>query len=160
MLREIVGKRDELRGFIDQLQGGGGFELLFREFDFSQGETADAIAASVWPLPGFDPAGFEAFAHAARAVGAKTIIENILPKATAGFAESDAQRRLELLAAGFLKVDGEPYAEKFFSMALRKRIPDLMERYAAAVKAITAAVTALALFRMLEATNTAPAPTG
>ena len=33
-------------------------------------------------------------------------------------------RRLELLAAGFLKADGEPYAEKIFSMALRKRVPD------------------------------------
>ena len=40
-------------------------------------------------------------------------------------------------------------------MALRKRIPDLMERYAAAVAAIRAAVDRLALFRMLEATNAA-----
>ena len=54
LLREIVGKRDELRDFIDQLHGGGGFQLLFREFGFGEGETADSIAASVWPLPGFD----------------------------------------------------------------------------------------------------------
>ena len=155
LLREIVGKRDELRGFIDQLHGGGGFQLLFREFGFGEGDTADGIAASVWPLPGFDPAGFEEFAHAARAVGAKTIIDNILPDATAAFVETDPQRRLALLVAGFLKVDGEPYAEKFFNMALRKRVPNLMERYALAVAAIMAAADRLALFRMLEATTAA-----
>ena len=40
-------------------------------------------------------------------------------------------------------------------MALRKRVPDLMERYALAVAAIMAAADRLALFRMLEATSAA-----
>ena len=44
---------------------------------------------------------------------------------------------------------------KILQQALRNRVPDLMERYGAAVAAIIAAADRLALFRMLEATSAA-----
>ncbi|MDW6024528.1 double-strand break repair helicase AddA [Mesorhizobium sp. BAC0120] len=156
LLGEIVAKRDELRLFIEQLrEEEGAFPALFEEFGFRPGETADSIAASVWPLPGFDQAGFEEFVHAAHAEEAKAIIANILPDAISAFAESDPRQRLRLLAKAFLNGDGEPYSPKLFKQPLQKRIPDLMDRYAAAVAAIQAAADRLALFRMLEATSAA-----
>src|SRR5262249_15609388 len=152
LLGEIVARRDELRLFIDQLRAGDdAFPTLFEEFGFKPQETAASIAASVWPLPGFDHAGFEEFVHAAHTVGAKTIVDGILPDAIAAFAETDPQHRLKLLVKGFLTAEREAYSAKYFKQALQKRLPDLMERYAAAVAAIQATADRLALFRMLEA---------
>lgn len=156
LLGEIVGKRDALRDFIDAVrEDDGAFPALFEEFGFEPHESADTVAASAWPLPGFDHAGFEEFAHAANAVGARTIIDNILPAASQAFAEAEPKRRLSLLVEGFLTAEGEPYSPKFFKQALRNRVPNLMERYAAATAAIQAAADRLALYRMLEATSAA-----
>ena len=156
LLGEIVAKRDGLRLFVAQLeQQHGKFPALFAEFGFDPGETAETIAASVWPLPGFDRDYFNEFASAAEDVHARTIVEKILPDARRAFAEADPQRRLALLAAGFLTVEGEPYAAKSFKQALRHRVPDLLERYGSATAAIIAAADRLALFRMLEATSAA-----
>ncbi|WP_292477032.1 UvrD-helicase domain-containing protein, partial [Mesorhizobium sp.] len=49
LLSEIVGKRDELRAFIEKLGKDRDFRLLFAEFGFNPGQTAAGIAASVWP---------------------------------------------------------------------------------------------------------------
>ncbi|MGO4837831.1 UvrD-helicase domain-containing protein, partial [Rhizobiaceae sp. 2RAB30] len=63
---------------------------------------------------------------------------------------------LALLAAGFLKTDGDPYDPvKTFKKALHDRLPDLADRYSAAAAAIVAARERLALFRMLEGTRAA-----
>jgi ATP-dependent helicase/nuclease subunit A len=156
LLSEIVAKRDGLRSFIDDVrEDDGEFPALFEEFGFAPGETADSIAASVWPLPGFDRKAFAEFVNAAQAVGARSVMDNILPAATRAFAETDPKRRLDLLVEGFLKTDGKPYGEKSFKQTLRVRMPDLMARYAAGVEAIAATADRLALFRMLEATSAA-----
>jgi ATP-dependent helicase/nuclease subunit A len=156
LLGEVVAKRDALRAFIAQFpEDQGTLPALLAEFGFAPGETADAIAASVWPLPGFDLPAFEELARVAIVVDARTVIDDILPAAKEAFAETDPQRRLTLLCKGFLKADGERYAGKIFKQALRHRIPDLMDRYAAATDAILAVADRLALFRMLEATSAA-----
>jgi ATP-dependent helicase/nuclease subunit A len=157
LLAEIVRKRDELRAFIRQVGGTGDrFQPLFDEFGFSAIETAETIAAGIWPLPGFEPAYFTAFARAAETTDARSVLNNILPHAALGFAESDPVRRLKHLADGFLKSDGTPYDPgKAFKKALLAALPDLPDRYLATANAIMETSDRLALFRMLEGTRAA-----
>ncbi|MBU2145963.1 MAG: double-strand break repair helicase AddA [Alphaproteobacteria bacterium] len=158
LLQEIVRRRDGLRAFIDEgLSGDTGPQSpLFDEFGFQPGETAGQIAGAVWPLPGFAPSEFERFVAEAEACDARSVLNNILPHATLGFAEPDPERRLKHFAKGFLKADGDPYdPTKAFKKALLAAMPDLPERYAAAAAAITAAMDRLTLFRMLEGTRAA-----
>ncbi len=156
LLSEIVRKRDGLRAFIAQIAGDEPrFQSLFDAFGFPAGESAAGIALSVSPLPGFPPDYFRAFALAAEATDARSVLNNILPHAQAAFAEADPARRLALLAKAFLKADGDPYGPATFKKALLERLPDLPERYQAASAAIVATCDRLALYRMLEATRAA-----
>ena len=156
LLGEIVGKRDELRDFIAKLGGDRDFRPLFAEFGFRPGQTAEDIAASLWPLPGFAPRQFAEFAQAAEAADARQVLNNVIPYARGAFAEADPIRRLRLLAKAFLKADGAPYEPpKIFKKALVDRLPDLPERYLATAKAILDVSDRLALFRMLEGTAAA-----
>ncbi|RWK68577.1 double-strand break repair helicase AddA [Mesorhizobium sp.] len=151
LLAEIVRKRDGLRAFI-AAAGGDGFRALFDEFKFRAGQTAEGLAASVWPLPGFLPDYFITFAAAAEAADARLVINNILPYARLAFAEDDPVRRLHLLGKAFLRTDGEPYEPKKPFKKLLDRLPDLAERYLLAADAILEISDRLALFRMLEGT--------
>ncbi|TIN59882.1 MAG: double-strand break repair helicase AddA, partial [Mesorhizobium sp.] len=157
LLGEIVRKRDGLRNFIDAVgRDGTRFQALFDEFHFHPGQTAEGIAASVWPLPGFLPDYFAGFAHAAEATDARSVLNNILPYARQAFAEGDPIRRLQLLARAFLKTDGDAYdPAKAFKKALVDRLPDLAERYLSAANAVVETTDRLALFRMLEGTRAA-----
>ncbi|MDG4878337.1 double-strand break repair helicase AddA [Mesorhizobium sp. WSM4935] len=156
LLAEIVGKRDELRDFIAKVGKGRDFRPLFAEFGFRSGQTAEGIAASLWPLPGFAPGQFAEFAQAAEAADARQVLNNVMPYARGAFAEADPIRRLRLLAKAFLKADGDPYEPpKIFKKTLVDRLPDLADRYLAAAKAILEVTDRLALFRMLEGTAAA-----
>jgi ATP-dependent helicase/nuclease subunit A len=157
VLGEIVRKRDGLRNFIDAVGGDGTrFQALFDEFHFPTGQTAEDIAASVWPLAGFLPEYFAAFAEAAESTDAKAVLNNILPYARQAFSEIEPVRRLQLLARAFLKTDGDAYdPAKAFRKALVDRMPDLPERYLSAARTIVETVDRLALFRMLEGTRAA-----
>ncbi|RWC26958.1 MAG: double-strand break repair helicase AddA [Mesorhizobium sp.] len=157
LLGEIVRKRDGLRHFIDAVgRDGTRFQALFDEFHFRPGQTAEGIAASIWPLPGFLPDYFAGFTHAAEATDARSVLNNILPYARQAFAESDPIRRLQMLARAFLKTDGDAYdPAKAFKKALIDRLPDLAERYLSAANAIVETTDRLALFRMLEGTRAA-----
>ncbi|MCF6113757.1 double-strand break repair helicase AddA [Mesorhizobium muleiense] len=154
LLGEIVRKRDGLRAFISAA-GGDGFQALFDEFRFRAGQTAEGLAASVWPLPGFLPDYFITFARAAEAADARIVLNNVLPYARLAFAEDDPVRRLHLLAKAFLRADGKPYEPAKTFKALLDRLPDLAERYLSAVDAILEISDRLALFRMLEGTRAA-----
>jgi ATP-dependent helicase/nuclease subunit A len=153
LLSEIVGKRDELRDFVAKLGKDRGLRPLFAEFGFRPGQTADDIAGSIWPLPGFAPGQFAEFVRAAEATDARQALNNVVPYARAAFAEADPIRRLRMLAKAFLKADGDPYdPPKIFKKALVDRLPDLADRYLAAAKAILDVSDQLALFRMIEGT--------
>jgi ATP-dependent helicase/nuclease subunit A len=157
LLQEIVQKRDSLRILIDAAGGDPApYEALFSEFDFTPEDSAEGIASMAWPLPGFPLEFFERFAADADAVDARAVLKDILPDAALAFAETDPVRRLQLLARGFLKGDGEPYAtSRMFTKRLLARLPDLRQRYAEATDAIMAVSDRLALFRMLEGTRAA-----
>jgi ATP-dependent helicase/nuclease subunit A len=155
LLSEILRKRDGLRGFIQKIGGdGSGFQPLFAEFGFAEGETGAAIAASAWPLPGFAPDYFAKFSRAAQETDARNVLNNILPHAELAYAESDPIKRLGLAAKALLKTDGGLYSPTF-TKALRDRLPDLPDRYLEAANALVEACDRLALHRMLEATAAA-----
>jgi ATP-dependent helicase/nuclease subunit A len=157
LLQEIVRRRDGLRDFIDRLGGDTpAYSELFEKFGFAPDETAETIAEAAWPLPGFPPEVFETFHKTAILANAKTVLKSMLPAMDQAVREHDPVLRLELLAEGFLKSDGEPYnPARTFTKALHNAIPDLAERYAEAVDAIRKACDRLALFRMLEGTRAA-----
>src|SRR5690606_17500815 len=99
---------------------------------------------------------FRTFAEAARATGAGTVLNNILPQAEPAFALADPLARLEGVAAGLLKkADGAPYGERAFKRALVDRLPDLPDRYAAAAEALVAVRDRIATLSMLTATRSA-----
>ncbi|WP_274626709.1 double-strand break repair helicase AddA [Arvimicrobium flavum] len=154
LLREIVAKRDGLRAFIDAVKiDETPYLRLFEALGFRPRDSSESIAASIWPLPGFAADFFRDFAQVAEAADARTVINSILPHASAAFAESDPVLRLTLLKQGFLKANGEPYdAAKAFKKAMHQQLPDLAERYMSAADAIVVACDRVALFRMLEAT--------
>ncbi|EFG2885702.1 double-strand break repair helicase AddA, partial [Escherichia coli] len=156
LLGEIVAKRDRLRNFIEAADDGGQrFEDLFAEFGFTMDDTAESIAQEVWPLPGFPPDVFSDFVAIGQRVGGKTIVDDILPEAIAGFNAADPVERLSLLARGFLKKDGDPYDSGKTFKKLIPDMPDVVERYMHAVSALIAATDRLALFRMVEGTRAA-----
>ncbi|MBX3596611.1 MAG: double-strand break repair helicase AddA [Rhizobiaceae bacterium] len=157
LLGEIIAQRDGLRRFITHARFGPEetdrpFAPIFEEFGFFGNTTAESIAQSIWPLPGFSHAEFRAFVDEANAAGAGQVQKYILPMAVAGFEEQDPVRRLALLASGFLKADGEPYGERTFTKALVARMPDIAARYATAAAMLSQARDRMALFRMLEGT--------
>ncbi len=157
LLSEIVSKRDGLRAFLDAVKvDGPPYRRLMEAFGFGAEETAETVAAAVWPPPGFPYEYFRAFEAAAVAAGAARVMDGVLPYASPAFAERDPLRRLALLQAGFLKADGGLYNPAWlFSKALLARLPDLPERFMEAAGAIAAAADRLALMRMLEATRAA-----
>ncbi|EBX4817114.1 double-strand break repair helicase AddA, partial [Salmonella enterica subsp. enterica serovar Newport] len=118
-------------------------------------DTAESIAQEVWPLPGFPPDVFSDFVAIGQRVGGKTIVDDILPEAIAGFNAADPVERLSLLARGFLKKDGDPYDSGKTFKKLIPDMPDVVERYMHAVSALIAATDRLALFRMVEGTRAA-----
>jgi ATP-dependent helicase/nuclease subunit A len=80
----------------------------------------------------------------------------LIDEALAGFAETDPMRRLTIVQSAFLSGKGEAYKPDWlFGKPLLSRMPDLPERYLAAVAAISKACDRLALFRMLKATRAA-----
>jgi ATP-dependent helicase/nuclease subunit A len=154
LLQEIVARRDALKRFIGELGVEGG-SILFDEFDLARDETADSVAASIWPLQGFSNAEFSAFVAAAEATVAKRALNDIIPKASLAFTETDSARRLVLLEEGFLKGDGTPYDASVFKAALVARLPDLPARYAAAAAEIVRVADRHALITMIEGTKAA-----
>lgn len=156
LLADIVTRRDALRGFIAQVDGGPpAFGALFEEFGFSPQETAETVAASAWPLPGLDAGFVSALARHAEETAAARVLDNVLPDLKAAFREASPVRRLELAASALLTGRGEPYAPGVFRKALVTRLPDLPERYARAADAAIAATDRLALFEMLSSTRSA-----
>ncbi len=156
LVGEIMLKRDALRAFIAGLSGSGAEgDPLLAEFGFAPGESAETISASIWPLPGFSPAQFQAFVEAAREADARQVLSAIVPDAERAFAQTDPVRRLQLLAGAFLKEGGSPYEPSVFRKSLLERLPGLADRYAEAAGALVDACDRLALYRMLEGTRAA-----
>src|SRR5690606_11001643 len=92
---------------------------------------------------------------AAQDCGANAVLKNIVPVASAAFAQPDPVIRLRQMAAGFLTGEGQPYGETTFRKALRDRLPDIMERYSLAARHLIEAVDHASLFAMVEATRSA-----
>jgi ATP-dependent helicase/nuclease subunit A len=157
LLSEILRNRDGLRRFIDAVAvDDPPYAGLYAEFGFDPGETAASVSEKVWPLHGFPPAYIDAFAQTAEALDARRALDRIVPATRAAMAETDPERRLSILAEGFLTAKGEPYGLNWlFNKALLSGLPRLPERYQAACEAILAAMDRLAHLRMVENTRAA-----
>ncbi len=161
LLKEIVNRRDGLRRFVDAVRFGTRssdrpFEPLFEEFGFAGHETAETVAASIWPLPDFPPSLLSAIDRACLAVGAARARDSLVAPAALAFADPEPVSRLAKLQAAFLSAKGEPYKPGWlFGKKLLAAMPDLPERYAAAAAAIMRATDALARYRMVEGTQAA-----
>ncbi|OQM73970.1 double-strand break repair helicase AddA [Manganibacter manganicus] len=157
LLGEILRKRDGLRGFIQKIGGDGDkFQPLFDEFGFAEGETSAGIAASMWPLPGFESGYFAELQGACSRLAAARASEHLVSQAEPAFAEADPEHRIVLLKNAFLSGKGEPYKPGWlFSKALVNALPDLPERYLEAANALIETCEKLALHRMLQGTKAA-----
>lgn len=156
LIAEMAAKREPLRRFIAEVSDKRRpYPLLLSEFGFPEDETAERLALSAWPVPGFSPSEYEHFVQIAEETNARSVLKTIVPHASQAFSETDPARRLDLLKKGFFKDDGEPYSEKNFKAALKNRLPGIYERYSQAASAIGEAADRLALFRMLEGTTAA-----
>ncbi|WEX09434.1 double-strand break repair helicase AddA [Chelativorans sp. AA-79] len=156
LLAEIVAKRDDLRHFIDAVADEERpYAALMDEFGFAPEETAETIATAAWPVPGFGAAEFLHFVAAAQETDASRVLKGIVPAASEAFDETDPVLRLEVMARGFLKADGDVYGESTFKAALKDRLPGIYERYLQAAEFLRQACGRLALFRMLAATTAA-----
>ncbi|WP_442580795.1 double-strand break repair helicase AddA [Mesorhizobium sp. ASY16-5R] len=157
LLSEILRNRDGLRRFIDAVAvDDPPYAGLFAEFGFEPGATAASVAEAAWPLPGFPPAYIDAFAQTAAALDARRALDRIVPATRSAMAETDPERRLSILAEGFLTGKGEPYGLTWlFSKALLSGLPKLPDRYQAACDAILSASDRLAHLRMVENTRAA-----
>ena len=130
LLREIVGKRDGLR-WLHRPNGidGGGFQLLFREFGFGAGETADGDSGVGLAAAGIRPGRLRRNSPMPRERSApRPIIDNILPRRHRGIRRDRSATPPGAAGRGLPEGRRRPYAAKFFNKALRERVPDLMER--------------------------------
>ncbi len=126
------------------------YPALFASFDFGPRDTIESIAAAAWPLPGFDPAGFAAFAQAAEDALADKTVKGIVRGLGEAFEESEPVARLRKAAQGLLRKDGEAYAK--FGKRMLGQMPESWDIYLRAVEALQKALDRVALYRMLEGT--------
>jgi ATP-dependent helicase/nuclease subunit A len=158
LLLEIVRKRDGLRAFIAELSGTAEpYQALFREFGFEPGETAEAIARSVWPDRYFCAARARDIAARAHAAGASNAAE-FAANLKEACATANPVRRLERLRGVFLvKKNGSGWQPRATRNIIAKSVaghfPDFVGEFERAAGEILDASERLALFRMLEATR-------
>ena len=156
LLREIVGKRDELRGFIDQLHGGGGFQLLFREFGFGEGETADGDRRVGVAAAGIRPGRLRGIRRMPQERSAQRPSSRTSCRTQrAAFAETDRAAPAGAARRGFPEGRRRALCRKVLQHGASQARARFDGALRAAVAAIMAAADRLALFRMLEATTAA-----
>jgi ATP-dependent helicase/nuclease subunit A len=155
LLGEIISKRDALRAFTAQFEGGGPGEALRREFLFESGTTEAVVAARVWPLPCLDEEYARSLldhARSAKAKTAETFAEGLLEAA----AESDPGVRLRTLQKLFLKQDGDPKGTGNLAAAkVVDAFPDIAGRFEEAASHVISILDRRALLRMIDATESA-----
>lgn len=159
LLRAIVARRDELRRFIARTGSGDkGLAALLASFGFAQDETADAIAAKLWPDPYFDTGLAQAIAARAAAAG-KSKAADFAADLGAVCAEPSPRQRLDDLRALFLTRKAGVWEPKSLRSVLAKGVgehfPGFEDEHARFASAIVTACDRLGLRMMLDATAAA-----
>lgn len=157
LLSEIVRQRDGLRSFVGSISGAGGkLELLKHEFGFDPDETADSIAASVWP-DDFFTAGFIAeFVAQTELADARNAIK-FCDKFAAALKLSDPAGRLDALCATFLRADkSAPLdAGRIAAKGLQDRFDSFVDEFNRYAAQLLTARDRLALLQTVTATDAA-----
>lgn len=159
LLANIVGKRDALRRFIEQIgTGDGHFHALFEEFGFGPSDTRAALAASLWPDHYFTPVlcgNIGSKASIAGKTNALSFAENFGKACGA----TDPLDRLEYLKKAFFSGSGSSFKPRSAKTIMAKGVgehfpefPDEFERYC---QEITRVLDRVELLGMLEDTRAA-----
>ncbi|HEV7253958.1 MAG TPA: double-strand break repair helicase AddA [Mesorhizobium sp.] len=156
LLLEIMGKRDALRSFIDQLRAGAKpFGGLHGAFGFLGEEGAAAVAGGVWPDRYFCAELADAFLARAQAAG-KAKAQEFAEQLIAGCREADPAKRLDCLRDAFLTKAGEPLkVGNIASKGVGEHFPGFAEEFERYAGAMKAALDRLALLKMLDGTKAA-----
>lgn len=160
LLSEIVSRRDALRGFIDETRDADGrHRALFEAFGFAEGDTAEAIAAAIWPDPYFDIALGRAVSDRAAAAG-KSTAADFAADLVAAAGTDDPGERLDRLRPIFLrKQTGGVWmtksAGRIMSKGVGEHFPGFVQEFERFAGAIDAASDRRGLFETLRASEAA-----
>ncbi len=154
LLKEVIGKRDNLRAFIDQLERSAA-ESMFAAFDVMPDADAAGLSQALWPDRYFtrELAGsFLARAADAKKKHALSFAESLI----AACSEIEADKRLDHLKRAFLTEGGaarkpEPIASK----GVGEHFPDFAAEFMRVAEGILALTDRLALLHMLKGTQAA-----
>ncbi|MGE0503287.1 MAG: double-strand break repair helicase AddA [Rhizobiaceae bacterium] len=149
LLREIVARRDAMRGFIDRVSD----DQLLAAFGFTPAGDEASIGGAAWPVPGFSGSELARLVKSAeRHQAAKAL--DIFGKALKAMQAPDPLQRLAMMCAAFLTAKGDVRkTDKLFKQAFVNEAPDIVDRYVAAAEHLIAVADRLATFRMCVATN-------
>ncbi len=156
LLSDIVSNRQALSRFLSLAEKHGGMEAALREgYGIAPLETAESVAAQVWPLPGLNGPILSAYLELAEAKGSATV-QAIAAELKAAIAETQPEKRLTLLEKALLTQKGEPKSPKtLVAAAMRKIEPRLDDVVVEAAAHVAAIRDRLKLFAMLAATKAA-----
>ena len=160
LLTEIVQKRDRIRRFIEQvISPGEPFIDLFEEFGFEPHETAEGIAASIWPDAYFDESFAGEYLRRAEHAG-KSKAEGFARNLLAACRIADPIKRLQRLKDTFLtKKSGEGWQPRSIRQIAAKNVANHFPLFEQSFEGMAIKVREtsdrLALFRMLEGTRAA-----
>ena len=156
LLEEIVGKREKLRAFLDQL--GGDMSPLYREFGFVEGEEPDPAGLVPWPDPYFSLNLAQAIAARAAAAG-RASAADFAAGLAATCRETDPAARFAMLWSIFVTGEGMKAKPRSTRNIMAKGVgdffPDLPEAFDRIAQALIAANDRTALYRTVEATAAA-----
>lgn len=156
LLESIVGARNPIRRFLKEADRLGGPETaLRRAFSLPEGETAEALLASTWPLPGLSGSRLRDYLEAARSLGGKKAGETAAELEEAGRI-TDPTERLARLKSVFLTKSEEPKAlSGLMTAKMLAAHPELEEAVLAAQSHIASLTDRLKIHAMLAASLSA-----
>ena len=160
LLSEIVSRRDALRGFIAETRDADGrHRALFEAFGFVEDDTAEGIAAAIWPDPYFDAALGRAIGDRAAAAG-KSTAADFAADLAAATGTDDPGERLDRLRPIFLRKQAGGVwtvkaAGRIMSKGVGEHFPGFGQEFERFADAIDAACDRRSLFETLRASEAA-----
>ena len=156
LLSEIVAARHAIHPFLEMARRGGGLEQALRQaYGFSESDTAETVAADVWPLPDLPEDGLARVTAIAVSDGGKRAGE-FAASLQAAVEATHASDRFKALEDAFLTKAGSPKAESTLVFkSLRERAPELGEAVIASAAFVFEIRDRLNRYRIFEKTLSA-----
>lgn len=156
LLDEVVGKRDRLRAFLDQL--GGDMAPVYEEFGLVEGEPPDPAALIAWPDRYFGASLAADLTHRAQSAG-KASAESFGTSLSTACRQTDPRLRFDMLLALFVTGEGikakARSTKNIMARGVAEFFPELPAEFDRFAAVLIAAADQLALYRTVEATAAA-----